>query len=94
MSGRRCNNLSECSVSDRPPARLALILLLLAAAPLRAAQQSAAREEPEAVKVYTEEVRLPVVAYDDRERFDPTLAADDVLVLEDGVPQRATQNGR
>ena len=75
-------------MSDRPPARLALILLLLAAAPLCFAQQPAAREEPEAVKVYTEEVRLPVVAYDDRERFDPTLSADDVLVLEDGVPQR------
>lgn len=73
---------------DRPPARLALILLLLAAAPLCVAQQPAAREEQEPVKVYSEEVRLPVVAYDDRERFDPTLAAEDVLVLEDGVPQR------
>ncbi|MFL6256967.1 MAG: VWA domain-containing protein [Pyrinomonadaceae bacterium] len=71
---------------DRPPARLALILLLFAA-PLCVAQQPAAQEEQETVKVYTEEVRLPVVAYDDRERFDPTLAADDVLVLEDGVPQ-------
>jgi hypothetical protein len=75
-------------VPDRAPARLALILLLLAAAPLCVAQQPAAREEQETVKVYTEEVRLPVVAYDDRERFDPTLASDDVLVLEDGVPQR------
>jgi VWFA-related protein len=76
-------------VSDRTPARLALILLLLAAAPLCAARQEPpAREEQETVKVYTEEVRLPVVAYDERERFDPTLSADDVLVLEDGVPQR------
>jgi hypothetical protein len=75
-------------VSERPPTRLALILLLLAAAPLCSAQQPVAREEQEPVKVYSEEVRLPVVAYDDRERFDPTLAADDVLVLEDGVPQR------
>ncbi|MFL6335984.1 MAG: VWA domain-containing protein [Pyrinomonadaceae bacterium] len=75
-------------MSDRPPARLALILLLLAAAPFCIAQQPPAREEQEPVKVYSEEVRLPVVAYDDRERFDPTLAADDVLVLEDGVPQR------
>ena len=40
------------------------------------------------VKVYTEEVRLPVVALDEYERFDPTLAVDDVLVLEDGVPQQ------
>lgn len=72
---------------DRPPARLALILLLFAAAVPCFAQGPPAREEQEPVKVYTEEVRLPVVAYDDRERFDPTLAADDVLVLEDGVPQ-------
>lgn len=75
-------------MSDRPSARLALILLLFAAVAPCAAQQPAAPEEQEPVKVYTEEVRLPVVAYDDRERFDPTLAADDVLVLEDGVPQR------
>ena len=44
-------------------------------------------EEQEPVKVFTQEVRLPVVAYDDHERFDPTLSTDDVLVLEDGVPQ-------
>jgi VWFA-related protein len=75
-------------VSDRPPARLALILLLFAAVAPCAAQQPAAPEEQEPVKVYTEEVRLPVVAYDERERFDPTLGTDDVLVLEDGVPQR------
>ncbi|HEX7312547.1 MAG TPA: hypothetical protein VF297_01430 [Pyrinomonadaceae bacterium] len=73
---------------DRAPARLALLLLLLAAVPPCVARQPGAREEQETVKVYTEEVRLPVVAYDDRERFDPTLSADDVLVLEDGVPQR------
>jgi VWFA-related protein len=46
-----------------------------------------AQDEQEPVKVYTQEVRLPVVAYDDHERFDPTLSTDDVLVLEDGVPQ-------
>lgn len=77
-------------MSDRPPARLALILLLFAAAVPSAAQEPRAPEEQEPVKVYTEEVRLPVVAYDDRERFDPTLTVDDVLVLEDGVPQRPT----
>ncbi|HEX8688355.1 MAG TPA: hypothetical protein VF654_17710 [Pyrinomonadaceae bacterium] len=66
------------------------LFLLAGAAALCAAQQTAppAREEQEPVKVYTEEVRLPVVAYDARGRFDPTLSADDVLVLEDGVPQR------
>ncbi len=76
------------------------LLLNFAAAFACAAQQPApaqtatptptatpALEEQEPVKVYTQEVRLPVVAYDDRERFDPTLSTDDVLVLEDGVPQ-------
>ncbi|MBV8855696.1 MAG: hypothetical protein JOZ02_01930 [Acidobacteria bacterium] len=67
---------------DRPLARLALVLLFFAAV-----VPCVAQEEQEPVKVYTEEVRLPVVAYDERERFDPTLDKDDVLVLEDGVPQ-------
>lgn len=40
------------------------------------------------VKIYTEEVRLPVIAMDNYEHFDPTLVVDDVLVLEDGVPQQ------
>jgi VWFA-related protein len=80
-------------VTDKSLAvRLLTIPILLAAPHLCGAQQPAptpaAREEQEPVKVYTEEVRLPVVAYDERERFDPTLGADDVLVLEDGVPQR------
>ncbi len=48
----------------------------------------AEKEEQAPVRVFTEEVVLPVVAYDSGGRFDPTLAADDILVLEDGVPQR------
>lgn len=44
--------------------------------------------EPEQVKVFTEEVRLPVVAFDDYGHFDPTLEMDDLLVLEDGVAQQ------
>ncbi len=46
------------------------------------------RDEPEAVRVYTEEVILPVIAFDSRGRFDPSLEPTDVLVLEDGTPQR------
>jgi VWFA-related protein len=42
----------------------------------------------ESVKVFTEEVRLPVVAYDAYGHYDPTLELDDVLVLEDGVAQQ------
>ncbi|HEV2914874.1 MAG TPA: VWA domain-containing protein [Pyrinomonadaceae bacterium] len=45
------------------------------------------REPQEPVKVFTEEVRLPVVAYDEYGRFVPGVELDDVLVLEDGVPQ-------
>jgi VWFA-related protein len=39
-------------------------------------------------RVFTEEVRIPVFAYDEKGRFDPTLEVDDVLVVEDGVPQQ------
>jgi VWFA-related protein len=46
------------------------------------------KEEQEPIKVYTEEVKLPVIAYDSRGRFDPTLESNDVLVLEDGTPQQ------
>jgi len=45
------------------------------------------REEQEPVKVFTEEVRLPVVAYDDYGHFDPSVEQNEILVLEDGVPQ-------
>src|ERR1041385_2718527 len=42
----------------------------------------------ESVKVFTEEVRLPVVALDSYGHYDPTLELDDILVLEDGVIQQ------
>ena len=45
-------------------------------------------EEQEPVRVFTEEVRLPVVALDQYGHYDPTLVVDDVLVLEDGVAQQ------
>ena len=38
--------------------------------------------------MFTEEVRLPVNATDTYGHYDPTLEVDDVLVLEDGVPQQ------
>ncbi|HJU55363.1 MAG TPA: VWA domain-containing protein, partial [Pyrinomonadaceae bacterium] len=40
------------------------------------------------IKVFTEEVRLPLVAFDDYGYFDPTLELNDVLVIEDGVQQQ------
>src|ERR1044072_9353825 len=39
-------------------------------------------------KIFTEEVRLPVMAFDAYGHYDPTLELDDVLVLEDGVAQQ------
>ena len=46
------------------------------------------RDTQEPVKVFTEEVRLPVVAIDQFGHYDPTLVPDDILVLEDGKPQQ------
>jgi len=45
-------------------------------------------QEQEPVRVFTEEVRLPVQAYDAYGHFDPTVVPDDVLVLEDGIAQQ------
>ena len=45
-------------------------------------------EDQEPVRVFTEEVRLPVSAMDQYSHYDPTLEIDDVLVLEDGAPQK------
>lgn len=44
--------------------------------------------DQESVRVFTEEVRLPVVALDAYGHYDPTLELDDILVLEDGVAQQ------
>ncbi len=45
-------------------------------------------EQEDPVKVFTEEVRLPVVAVDQFGHYDPTVVADDILVLEDGEAQQ------
>jgi VWFA-related protein len=44
--------------------------------------------EDERVTVFTEEVRLPVLAVDQFGHYDPTVVPDDILVLEDGVAQQ------
>lgn len=67
---------------------LALCAACLAQQTPAPAPTPAEREGQETVKVYTEEVILPVVAVDSRGRFDPSLEPADVLVLEDGTPQR------
>lgn len=45
------------------------------------------REPQEPIRIFTEEVRLPIFITDDQGRFDPTLEIPDVLVLEDDVAQ-------
>ena len=44
--------------------------------------------EDDRVTVFTEEVRLPVVAQDQFGHYDPSVVPDDILVLEDGVAQQ------
>lgn len=46
------------------------------------------KEQEQPVRVFTEEVRLPVIALDAYGHYDPTLELDDILVLEDGVAQQ------
>ena len=80
---------------------LVIAALLAVGAPQISSQQPAKPQDPkpsptppvvekdqEAVKVFTEEVRLPVVALDSYGHYDPTLVLDDILVLEDGVIQQ------
>ncbi len=45
-------------------------------------------EAQEPVRIFTEEVRLAVSATDQFGHYDPALEIDDVVVLEDGVPQK------
>src|SRR5215212_9326977 len=45
-------------------------------------------KDQDSVRVFTEEVRLPVVALDAYGHYDPTLELNDILVLEDGVIQQ------
>ena len=51
-------------------------------------QASPSPTPEDSVKVFTEEVRLPVIALDSYGHYDPTLVLDDILVLEDGVAQQ------
>ncbi len=70
------------------------LFVLLLAAPLCA--QSGVRPRPmpkpddeeEAESIFTEEVRIPVFAFDEKGNFDAALAVEDVLVVEDDVPQQ------
>ena len=69
---------------------LALISLFAAATRAQAPSPSPTpkADEQERVRVFTEEVRLPIVATDAGGHYDAALEADEVLVLEDGEPQQ------
>src|SRR5689334_915554 len=84
MSLRRLRNLLTSA-----------LFVLLLAAPLWA--QSGVRPRPtpkpddddeETESIFTEEVRIPVFAFDEKGNFDAALAVEDVLVVEDDVPQQ------
>src|SRR4029453_19173525 len=49
-------------------------------------EEPAARDK-ESIGISTKEVQLSVAAFDNFGRVDPSLQRDDLLVLEDGVPQ-------
>ena len=76
--------------------RLVLFSLTLAISASIQAQQKTPQPIPspspngadERVTVFTEEVRLPVIAVDQFGHYDPTVVPDDILVLEDGVAQQ------
>ena len=73
---------------------VSLILLILFASALAAqtdpkpSPTPKTDEQEQRVRVFTEEVRLPVVATDAGGHYDAALEADEVLVLEDGAPQQ------
>ncbi|PYS73183.1 MAG: hypothetical protein DMF73_06480 [Acidobacteria bacterium] len=83
---------------ERTYLRLLLVILaVFCACSIGAHAQSGSRPSPsptpksedqEPIRVFTEEVRLPIAATDTYGHYDPTLTSDDVLVLEDGQQQQ------
>ena len=76
---------------------LLVVAALLALAATQISSQEPAKPKPspqpsptpeDSEKIFTEEVRLPIMAFDAYGHYDPTLELEDVLVLEDGVAQQ------
>ena len=64
------------------------ILIIAGLVLLMSATQFTARvQAQERLRVVIEEVRLPVAGFDKYGHFDPSLTVDDLLVLENGIPQ-------
>lgn len=77
--------------------RLAVLFLAIVSLSMIAQGQSGVRPSPsptpksedqEPVRVFTEEVRLPIAATDTYGHYDPSLTIDDVLVIENGQQQQ------
>lgn len=54
---------------------------------LKPAPTPTGQEDQEPIKVFTEEVRIPIFVTDNNGRFDPTVETTDVMVFEDDVQQ-------
>jgi VWFA-related protein len=87
-------------VKSRLSSLIIVVVILVLLSPGQQAQQTAPlapapqpspsaspREDQEPVRVFTEEVRLPVMARDEYGNFDPSLTPGDLIVFEDGVQQ-------
>ena len=75
--------------------RAAVLVLAIFSLSMSAQAQSGAKPSPspksedqETVRVFTEEVRLPIAATDTYGHYDPSLTIDDVLVIENGKQQQ------
>ena len=75
--------------------RAAILIFALLSLSVIANAQSGVRPSPtprgddqEPVRVFTEEVRLQVVATDTYGHYDPSLTIDDVLIIENGEQQQ------
>lgn len=55
-------------------------------AQIPATQPTPPDDEP--IRISTEEIKLNVMAQNEFGRFDPTLVKDDLLIVEDGLPQK------
>src|SRR5690349_17220847 len=69
----------NCLITNKVVCLAGLFLLLTTSVGICRAQ--------EPVKVFVEEVRIPVTAKDSSGRFDPTVEINDLLVKENGVAQ-------
>jgi VWFA-related protein len=59
------------------------------ASPSPSAESAAKTSGPqEPIRIFTEEVVIPIFVSDKNGRFDPTLEAGDIIVIEDGVHQQ------